>query len=68
MVLASVHQKLLPLNTETSPSPPKMPLLRLRHALLLSCVAIVYVYAERYSTSIASMSMPEIEEKLQVCN
>jgi zinc transporter 7 len=45
-----------------------MPLLRLRHALLLSCVAIVYVYAERYSASIASMSMPEIEEKLQVCN
>ena len=43
-----------------------MPLLRPRNALLLLCVAIACVYAEKASSSIAAMSIPEIEEKLQV--
>jgi hypothetical protein len=45
---------------------PKMPLLRPRNALLLCCLAIACVYAEKASSSVAFMSIPEIEEKLQV--
>jgi zinc transporter 7 len=43
-----------------------MPLLRPRNALLLCCLAIACVYAEKAPSSVASMSIPEIEEKLQV--
>jgi hypothetical protein len=42
-----------------------MPLLRPRNALLLFCVTIACVYAEKVSSSVASMSIAEIEEKLQ---
>jgi hypothetical protein len=43
-----------------------MPLLHPRNALFLLCIAIACVYAEKASSSIASLSIPEIEEKLQV--
>jgi len=45
-----------------------MPLLRPRNALLLLCAAIACVCAEKASSSIAAISIPEIEEKLQVCS
>jgi hypothetical protein len=64
-IVIAAHQKLsLSFHFETPPSS-TMPLLRPRNALLLFCVAIACVYAEKASPSIASMSMPEIEEKLQ---
>lgn len=62
--IAAPSKASLPFHFET-PTSPKMPLLRPRNALLLFCVAIACVYAEKASFSIASMSMPEIEEKLQ---
>ena len=34
-------------------------------AILLLC-AVAFVYAEKHAASIASMSVPEIEHKLQV--
>jgi zinc transporter 7 len=43
-----------------------MPLFHPRRIAVLLCVAIVCVYAEKHAASIASMSIPEIEGKLQV--
>ena len=37
-----------------------------RRVAILLVVAVAFVYAEKHAASIASMSMPEIEEKLQV--
>lgn len=43
-----------------------MPLLTPRRAVLLLCTLAACVYAEKHSSSIAAMSMPEIESQLQV--
>ena len=37
-----------------------------RRVLAVLLVAVAIVYAEKHAASIASMSVPEIEEKLQV--
>lgn len=46
-----------------------MPLITPRRAALLLGIAVcsVYAVAEKHSSSIAAMSMPEIEERLQEC-
>ncbi|KAF8850069.1 Zinc/iron permease [Acephala macrosclerotiorum] len=46
-----------------------MPLITPRRAVLLLCIAAcsVYAVAEKHSSSVAAMSMPEIEEQLQEC-
>ncbi|APA13228.1 hypothetical protein SS1G_13762 [Sclerotinia sclerotiorum 1980 UF-70] len=44
-----------------------MSFFRPRHAALLLSIAIVCVYAQGHATSVASMSLPEIEEQLQQC-
>merc|ERR1712093_613689 len=44
-----------------------MPLLHPRRIAILLCVAIACVYAEKHAASIATMSVPEIEDKLQEC-
>ncbi|KAF4627218.1 hypothetical protein G7Y89_g10939 [Cudoniella acicularis] len=38
-----------------------------RRLAVLLLVAVAYVYAEKHAASIASMSIPEIEDKLQEC-
>ncbi|TVY32684.1 Zinc transporter [Lachnellula subtilissima] len=38
-----------------------------RRVALLLLVAVAFVYAEKHAASIASMSIPEIEDKLQEC-
>jgi len=43
-----------------------MPLFHPRRIAILLCVAIACVYAEKHAASIATMSVPEIEDKLQV--
>jgi solute carrier family 39 (zinc transporter), member 7 len=43
-----------------------MAYLQLRRIAVLLAFAVVCVYAEKHASSIASMSIPEIEEKLQV--
>ena len=40
--------------------------LQLRRISILLAFAAVCVYAEQHASSIASMSVPEIEDKLQV--
>jgi zinc transporter 7 len=37
-----------------------------RRVAFLLLVAVAFVYAEKHAASIASMSIPEIEDKLQV--
>merc|ERR1712093_239507 len=44
-----------------------MPLFHPRRIAILLCVAIACVYAEKHAASIATMSVPEIEDKLQEC-
>ncbi|XMA18192.1 hypothetical protein WAI453_010983 [Rhynchosporium graminicola] len=44
-----------------------MPLFHPRRLAVLLCVAAVCVYAEKHAASIATMSIPEIEDKLQEC-
>ncbi|QSZ34576.1 hypothetical protein DSL72_006170 [Monilinia vaccinii-corymbosi] len=44
-----------------------MAFLKPRHAALLLSIAVVCVYAQGHATSVASMSLPEIEDKLQQC-
>jgi hypothetical protein len=43
-----------------------MSLLKPRNVVLLLSIAIACVYAQGHASSIASMSLPEIEDKLQV--
>lgn len=43
-----------------------MAYLQLRRIAILLAFAAVCVYAEKHASSIASMSIPEIEDKLQV--
>ncbi|RDL30324.1 Uncharacterized protein BP5553_10202 [Venustampulla echinocandica] len=38
-----------------------------RRLAILLLVAVTYVYAEKHASSVASMSIPEIEDKLQQC-
>ncbi|CZR64704.1 related to catecholamines up protein [Phialocephala subalpina] len=69
--MIGAHQKLHlrrhPIS-ETQPTT-TMPLITPRRAALLLCIAAccVYAVAEKHSSSIAAMSMPEIEEQLQEC-
>ncbi|KAH7411494.1 Zinc/iron permease [Cadophora sp. MPI-SDFR-AT-0126] len=44
-----------------------MPLFHPRRIAILLCVAIACVYAEKHAASIATMSIPELEDKLQEC-
>lgn len=56
----------LTLHPVLTPPTATMPLFHPRRIAILLCVAVVCVYAEKHAASIASMSIPEIEDKLQV--
>ncbi|PBP15686.1 hypothetical protein BUE80_DR013583, partial [Diplocarpon rosae] len=51
---------------QSSPSD-QMAFIRPRSIALLLCAALMCVYAEKHSASIAAMSIPEVEEALQEC-